>query len=416
MKRFLALILCLAALLCLFGCKAQGPDETEPAGETQTTPSSSEPRPSGSVTLPTETTVPQETIPSYDQKLPFNAISMPPVTEDTLASDGTVLFQRTYQQNISFTTEDTEISQKVVLDLLNRIDSGSQLADDLIAAANNDYNGTDEWVTYFVNTTYNPVRLDRSVLSLYGSEVSFGGGLHSAYTPVSVNYDLLTGEALNIQDILSDDYNASTICDLIVEALAPHAETGELFGDYELVIRDIFEGEWLDMTAWYLSEEGLCFYFAPYEIGPYASGTMVAEIPYSKLPGILQDAYFPAEAAYADGEIKASLLSQADASSIKQFAEVTMDESGEQILLYTDGVVTNVRIDYGMWDMDGVDFLPEATVFAADTMTADEAILLTTYIPDVMSNLRLTYNSGEAETVVYISQSGMDGSILLLDN
>jgi hypothetical protein len=43
-------------------------------------------------------------------------------------------------------------------------------------------------------------------------------------------------------------------------------------------------------------------------------------------------------------------------------------------------------------------------------------VILRLFIPDVLSNMRLTYTTDEGTIQKYIFQSGMDGSILLLDN
>ena len=63
----------------------------------------------------------------------------------------------------------------------------------------------------------------------------------------------------------------------------------QLYDDYEALVSKAFSDG--DIPAWYLSDSGLCFAFAPYAIGPYASGIITIELSYEKLGQMLRPAY-----------------------------------------------------------------------------------------------------------------------------
>lgn len=411
MKKLLILTTAFALTLNLCGCIAvidQGETLPHPPKETTAPVETRSP----DTTAPEETTAPQETA-GTTFNLPSAAISLPSTSEYRYAEDDTYLFSYTYQNPILY-LEDTAVSQAVVLDLLNQIDSSAQQADRIATQAAADYaKEPDAFSAYFADVNYRVKRLDPSILSLEGSHVTYAGGIHPDHISKSVTYDLLTGRRLALQDILTETYSVDTLCTLTLDALAPMSQ--ELYSDYSVIVKELFNGSWLDLEEWYLSDNGLCLYFAPYDIAPYATGTVTAEIPYEKLIGTLQDAYFPPEDIPSQGQIHTELFTPTAAEGFNRFHEVILEPEGEKILLHTDGTVSDVIIRQGTWNEDGIYFYSDATVFAANFMNSDDAIFLQTYIPDTMPNLQLQYISAGQQVTVYISQSGEDGSILLLE-
>ncbi len=403
MKKWILLFLCMALTMQLCGCMniIDNNETTAPSAE------QTDPTPSTAPSAPEETKAPVS-------PAPVISLSMPYTTDVVRTGDGTVLFSHTYPDPV-FYFDDTAVVQNVLVDLLNQIDSSSTESHQILNAAKDNYITHDPstaWDGYFANVVYNVERIDQNALSLLGSHVSYQGGIHPSYIPKSVTYDLVTGNRLALQDILTDDYSTGDLCSLVLESLSSRAN--ELYGDYKSIVTDQFTGSWLDNKDWYLSRSGLCFYFAPYDIAPFASGVIVAEIPYEKLTGILLNAYFPPESIPASGVISAVLFDQNATSQYSRFSEVILEPEGEKILLYTDSAVRDITITQGMWNEDGTVFLPEQMVYSANLLSGTDAILLQTYIPDTMPNLELRYWSGDAEVIRYISQSGEDGSILLI--
>ena len=105
--------------------------------------------------------------------------------------------------------------------------------------------------------------------------------------------------------------------------------------------------------------------------------------------------------------------------SMEQFDvrfHVTLDNGGEEIVVFTNSALYQVELETGYWNIFDNKYYVDQVLFAANRMTSQDLLQIQTYIPDTMPNLRLTAKSGEAESkTLYISQSGEDGSILLLD-
>lgn len=378
MKKIIALLLCLS-LFTATGCtKAPTNPTTEPITQTTAPPPTD--------TQPIETTIPLVTVDG-----PFLAFSAPFLKDEYRAKDGSLLFSYT-SQNISLILEDPQVADAVVIDFLNLTDYENSSAKQVLADANQDYTGQAEWAPYSFRSVFSPMRFDAAVLSLYGTQAMFNGNPRSTAANMAVTYDLVTGRPLELKEVLIADFSADALSELISDALREMESKGMLYSDYAYVISDMFSTN-RPVITWYFSNQGLCFFFAPYEIAPYSTGTVVAEIPYEALTGLLKDEYFPAEQIQLSGNINCEPFTTADSSRFAQFAELILDESGSEYLLHADGCLRNVRIQIGTWLDDG-NFLPEATVFAAPFLSGSNALMIQ-FSSDMTQHLLLTYEDGD---------------------
>lgn len=373
MKKILSLIICLSLLLA--GCAKPNTDETQttPAITTQTT---------------TEPTV------ILPQQEAMYAVSVPTISESSRAEDGTVIFSYTHQ-SMMLTLPDPDVANKVIIDFLSRIDAGASNVDTLLAAAKANYNGASDWTPYLYNLTYSPMRMDQSVLSLFGNCVTYSGASHPERVSTSASYDLVTGDVLTLGSIMSAQATTEGFCDLVLEELGKVKEEKFLYDGYENTVRQRFSMDESQDQDWYFSTEGLCFYFVPYEIAPYSSGVIIAQIPYSKLTGLLYDGYFPAERETTSGTIQTTILDETDTTQFTQIAELVLDPEGEMVFLHTSGIAWDVKIEYGAWNTSGAVFTPVYTALYSSTLSPGDAIMIQS---DELSALRLSYFDG-TETV-----------------
>jgi hypothetical protein len=230
-------------------------------------------------------------------------------------------------------------------------------------------------------------------------------------TTESVTYDLATGNALKLGDILADTIDSASLCTLISTALSPMAD--ELYYDYEACLQDIFSVNFNSIHNWYFSRSGLNFHFAPYEIAPYSSGTIIATIPYEQLSNILREAYFPTAQPEAIGSLYAEFFLPDDTERFSFLAEVELDPDGISVLIHPDATVTDVRIERGEWSSDGSRYIPVSTVFAADTVELGNGIVITADLSSDQPALRLVYNSGGQEVAAFIVYDEAGDAVLL---
>lgn len=394
MKKLLCMFLSFTLLLCGCDMLFKPPETTAPTGSDPVN----------------QDTVPPDTLPESWQ-LGMSAISLPLSIRETTAEDGTLLYRFTCQTVYPPVTQDVEIAEMVALDLMNRIDTMTSTSNSIELQAKRDYHSQENWIPYSCQILYNPVRIDSGVLSLKGHAVTYTGFNHPEQTQLAVTYDLLSGKSLTLGDILAENATAGQIAGMINMVLSSQEQNISLYSDYAQLVTARFGTDWHQDANWYFSADGLCFFFSPYEIAPYSAGTVVAEIPYQMLTGTMLDKYYPTEQIAVDKPVRAERFEESDPDHFSQIAEVVLDRNGPVFLLSTDGMIFQVRIEEGQWSSDGTVFSPIATVFACNSLTPGDAVMVQAGFNDPLPNLRLVYSCGKTEYAFYITQS--NGSITL---
>ena len=378
MMKIIAILLCFAVLLTGCGVQQESIEPVLPEGETianvqEVAPSETETEPE-----PEEVMLPTELL----------AVSVPAVCDVFEADDGTEIFSYT-SQHMQFIFPDASIAEKVILDFLNRVDSGRANAENLRNAALFDYQPEMSWTPYFYQTLYSPTRIDRGVLSLFGIQHSYSGGIHGNMNCIAANYDLTTGDVLTLGSIMHMDADKDAFIQIISNKLAEKQEEYQLYDDFQdgvLTRLNVDENLYEDF---YFTPSGLCFFFSPYEIAPYSSGIITVEIPYSELPGLIYDGYFPEERQEIFGSMLSDSFSAMDMDQFNNMAELNLSNGGESIVVYPDGSVEDIRIDVCA---DGIS-RPKYTAFAAYQMSNQDAIVIHTS-EDLMNSITISYFSG----------------------
>lgn len=403
MKRITALLICIA-LLAAAGCSSKEAGEHTEAITQQTTAITE------TTTQPeTEATVPNDFIPD---QVPMAAISLPLSIKNKYTEEDILLF--TYKcQTISLIIPDSEIEQKVIIDLQTRLDGFNSAAQEISERAKNDYAAGTDWQNYFYEVIYTPTRIDLSVLSLYGENTSWVGGSHPSRNCTSSNYDLMTGDVLTLGSILTHEDALDTLCGLLIEEVAEIKAEKYLFTDYRDIIQNRFAQNESYNESWFFSNSGLSFYFSPYEIAPYSSGVITVTIPYEKLTGVIEDRYFPAERDVANGTIQLVKESDADLEDFTQIAEVILDGSGEMLFLYTERSVHDISIEIGTMGLNDV-FINSTTVFSAPILTPGDAIMLQAILSNSQTVIRINYQANGNTISQYITCNS-DGTIQMLN-
>lgn len=385
-------IICLSTVLCMLlvfvGCKRPASPTTQPSiSETESTTGSPQQEPMYAVAVPAEST---------------------PVT----AEDGTLIFTYT-RQHMMLTLPDPDVADKVIMDFLSRIDITRSTADATLAAAKNAYTtGTANWTPYLCSITYSPTRIDQGVLSLSGSNITYSGTSHPERISVSASYDLVTGDVLTLGSIMSAKAEAADFCQLVLDVLEPSKKELYLYEGYEATVRQRFTRDVSRDEDWYFTQTGLCFYFAPYEIAPYSSGVIVAEIPYENLSGLLHDSYFPPERITAGGTVQVTTMEKTDSTSFSQIAEIALDPNAQMVFLHTEGLIWDVEITTGTWNSMSNEFTANYSPLLCHALSPGDAIMVQTQFTDTNPALRLTYSTGSATVVRYLAQK--DGTVQLV--
>lgn len=375
MKRILALLL--SAILLLAGCSST-PDSSAPT----------ENKPSENTNVATEGKT-DVLVPL----MPMITVSLPVTVEEVTADDGTVILQN-IRQSMQLVMPDQEVADRIIIDFLARIDRTSSTQQEVLSSAQRDYKSQDYWTSYMHSITYAPKRVDQSVLSLYGSYYTYSGGAHGMHSSCAANYNTLTGDVLTLGSIVVSEASVDTLCDIVITKLQAVAEEKHLRNGFEDTVRQRFAGEESYDEAWYFSQNGLCFYFVPYEIGPFASGVITVEIPYAELIGIIDDSFFPPETEVATGSIKTISAEQAVMSDFTRISELVLTAEAPMYVIYPKGSVQNLKIEWTDAKLGGT-----YTVFASQFLSTGDAIVVQAN-PNLFSTLSIIYESNDQITNV----------------
>ena len=370
MKKVLALCLVLMITLTLFGCTGTTQPETEPTTEPSTEPTTEDIQDPGFTIV---------------QK-PMVSISLPTQTETTTDENGDVIFRYVYP-TISMVHPDNAIADAIILDTLNRIDGHQQYVNEIRDMAK-EYTGTPGFSPYLYTINYSPVRIDQSVLSISYNAVSYAGGAHPSQSYYAANYDLTSGNVLTLGSILHHIDSKKTLETLVTEKLDAVKDEYYLYPGYTDYVSKRFQRDESFDEDWYFSDNGLCFFFSPYEIAPYASGPIIVELPYDSLVGVIADEFFPPEKAQANGTLKQISFDSADLNTFTQISELIIEPGKAKTIYYTDAMVYGVRIA-----QTNPDTGYRSVIFAMEALTPGDAIMVECS-PETRNALSVTYYSG----------------------
>jgi len=284
-----------------------------------------------------------------------------------------------------------QVADKVILDFLNRVDSTRNAATTTADMAKSAYDGSQGWIPYLYQITYSPTRIDHKVLSLFGNNVVFSGNGHPERTCVSANYDLITGDVLTLASIMNKDAKTEQFYQLVLNNLSEMAEGDYLYENYKEIVKTRFAVDASQDEAWYFTQTGLSFYFAPYEIAPYSSGVVTVEIPYEKLKDLIHADYLPQQRNTTNGTPTVSAFDKVDLESLEHVAELVANKDGKMYMVQCSGHIQDVRILVS-------DPAASYTAFAAYNLTPGNGIMVQAD-DDLINLMKLSYKS-DKETVV----------------
>lgn len=368
MKKLLSIFLVICLLISLCACRKKNPKPSD--------------TPNSTTTSNTEST----RVDTLTEDTTLIAVSVPPVTENLTHDDGTILFQYTYQ-NMSLVLNKPEVADKIIVDFLNRVDSTRSIAESTANMAKAAYSGDKNWSPYLYHITYSPARIDPEVLSLYGNNVVFSGAGHPEITCVSASYDLATGDVLTLASIMQKDASTDMFRDLVLDSLAEIADSNYLYDNYKETVTTRFTADPSQDEAWYFTQSGLCFYFAPYEIAPYSSRVVTVEIPYEKLRNLIHIDYLPDERPSATGKHTVSSFENINLDSFDHIAEIVANKEGKMYMVQADNMIQDVRILFS-------DTASSYTVFAAYNLSPGNGIMVQAD-EAMLNNMKLAYKTGK---------------------
>jgi len=267
-----------------------------------------------------------------------------------------------------------------------------------------------EPVSYSLSRNVTMGRGDETVISFVYDDYSYTGGAHGYNVRTGLTFRS-DGSQIGFADLSADEAALRNHC---VEQMKLQSQSAEyaqysFFYGFEQTLPALAED-----NTWYLSDKGLVIVANPYDIAPYAFGCIEFTIPYEALKGLVYDWVLPGEET-ADGTLWGALGADNDPEPTA-LVDCGTDGQGQPIRFTADGQVRNVRLSTVHYNDYTGGFDELGLLWYATSMQSGEVLRLLTWIPETMPYLKISYQGKDGrEQAWFISQSGKDGSLILLD-
>lgn len=405
-RRVLAALMTAAVALSLTACAGRTPQ-----GETPDSPS---PTASAEAPAPTE--------PAREGRV---TAAMDIRQENISSADGAqsilTFLCTTPQVTIAGRPEAQEAVNEALLALEEAFTQGGEAGgglEEYTAAAQAEYEfrqqeGGNEYPwSYALEQTVLVARGDSRILSFVYDEYSNMGGAHGNSVRRGVTFDTATGARLEVGELSEDSQGFAQWCGEYALRLSQSQEYGGYTFNqgYEETLAQLAE-----QGSWYLNGEGLVIVANPDDIAPYAAGRLEFSIPYAELDGWLRPEYQPEETAF-DGTVT-GVVAEPDACCTP-YAQVDDGTGGQgaSILFRASGTVGAVSLLQVQYLEYSDSYRADNTLWYASELLDGDVLMLRTWIPDTIPNRLLRYTGAQGPDQEYlISQSGKDGSLLMLE-
>ncbi|MDD3368466.1 MAG: DUF3298 domain-containing protein [Lachnospiraceae bacterium] len=175
---------------------------------------------------------------------------------------------------------DTPAVQKINATLKNAADADISYGKDLGNDWDAEYIKEEFFIPGGYSSTFTGITYrDDNYLCMGMSSYDFQGGAHGMPGRVYYLFDLNTGDQLQLSDVVGN--TEEELNQIIVDAFTEYS-TDPDSGLFPEGLDSVKNSAGFD-SNFYLTEEGLCIYYYPYDIAPYAAGFPEVTIPYDKL-------------------------------------------------------------------------------------------------------------------------------------
>ena len=408
-RKWIALLLALALVTALAACGREQTGETVPEEPTETEQTTPETTPEEETSEETGT----EQVPdsSEEEKESVRTAAAISYRSENHMDDNDFLLLQEHLALVQVSLENVEAADAVNAVLQSAYDERAAAAKTLLERAKSDKASAAEYGEafsgYAITDQVEVTRLDESVLSLVLTAVDATGGAHGTTSARTLNFNLSTGRQLTLADLTEDQ--------AALEARLAEAIAAEIAADpdsYYPNAADLLDDLVTDGT-WYFSDEGLVVLCDPYYLAPFAAGVLHFTVPYADLADLMAPSWMPAEHEASDGTLNIGLAG--DASAAEADLKATISESGTEMMLSSTGTVYDLRVQ-GVSSSDGVTWFAGSEYLALNRLTEGENVLVTAMLPDVMTNVMVTYTAADGSTAAWgILESGKDGSVFLTE-
>lgn len=134
---------------------------------------------------------------------------------------------------------------------------------------------------YSYETGYQVTFMNEKYVSILANGYEYAGGAHGMPVRTDLIFNLETGERVSGDTLFAlSDEQVQTLKVEAYKELFAQSEEGEYWEDAISIVEDVSE----ETGQYYLTDEGVTFYYHPYTLAPYAAGFVEVTVPYEKMP------------------------------------------------------------------------------------------------------------------------------------
>ena len=150
---------------------------------------------------------------------------------------------------------------------------------------------------YYIEHEAVIARSDEELLSTTECYFDFSGGIHGMYAIYGRAYDAKTGDELLLTDFIREDSH-DAFSKLVTAALKDDLEEWDISARFveEYLVENLRDNP--ETVQFSVYPNGICVFFTPYEIGPYAAGALPAYILYKGNEGVFTSRFKESAGSY----------------------------------------------------------------------------------------------------------------------
>ena len=254
------------------------------------------------------------------------------------------------------------------------------------------------------------LRNDGTVLSFLFTDYYYMGGAHGSTMSRAYCFDVSTGELLTLDAISSEPSAlAGALADNMI---AQVKESEELQQRIDLLNTDLASAlsALVREGSWYFDYDAVVLFSDDYEISSHASGPIAFRVPYDAVAQFLSPRYISI-APTGTAEFFVTPTDAVGEADIEIIDMVRIGDGDTTLYLIAKGPAHDVRLT--SVEYSGT-FYETAQRWSCSFME-NCAVQVSTMIPDGMPNLKLSYRNADGLQNLYLTQSGEDGSFILLN-
>ena len=254
------------------------------------------------------------------------------------------------------------------------------------------------------------LRNDGTVLSLLFNDYSYTGGAHGLMVSRAYCFDVESGDVLTLDTVSVDPEGfASFLTSFMLD---------EIQSDPELAERIYLEETELEPAlsalvregSWYFDYDGMVFFSDDYEFSSHAAGPISFLVPYDAAAAYLYPRYIP-EAGTENAAFHVLPAEEMVEGNTEILDMVKISDTGTSLYLVVNGAAHDVRLTSVQYS----DAFYETAQLWSCSVMRDCAVQIQTDIPDGMPNLKISYRTQDGLKSLYLTMSGEDGSLILMD-